>query len=80
MCKYCNATFNGESDENLIELDIKVNGFKMFKIQTCIERSDEKAVINTYIDDQFGRCFTSKAMRIQYCPVCGRKLTNEGTA
>lgn len=78
MCKYCNATFNSESDENLIELDIEVNGFKMFKIQTCVERSDEKAVINTFIDDQFGRCFTSKAMEIQYCPVCGRKLTNEG--
>ncbi|WP_300847525.1 hypothetical protein [uncultured Parasutterella sp.] len=80
MCKYCNAALNGESDESLIELDVEVNGFKMFKIQTHIERSDEKAVINTYIDDQFGRCFTSKAMEIQYYPVCGRKLTNEGTA
>lgn len=80
MCKYCNAAFNGESDESLIKLDVEVNDFKMFKIKTCIERSDEKAIINTYIDDQFGRCFTSRAMEIQYYPVCGRKLTKEGTA
>lgn len=79
MCKYCDKTFTGNSNEKLVKLNIEVNGFRMFGVQTCVEDSDGKAFINTYITDQFGRCFASEAVKIQYCPVCGRKITNEGT-
>ena len=77
MCQYCSKVFTRERNDNLVKLGIDVNGFTMFGVQTCIETEDEKAFINTYLTDQFGRCFTSKATEIQYCPVCGRKLEKE---
>lgn len=74
MCKYCDVPFTGECNEKLVELKIEVNGFRMFGAHTCIESSDKKFFINTYLTEQFGRCFASERMEIQYCHVCGRKL------
>lgn len=80
MCEYCDKTFTGDINKEMVELEIDVNGYRMFGVHTCIEDSDENAVINTYLTDQFGRCFTNRAVKIRYCPVCGRKFDNEGTA
>lgn len=52
MCEYCSKTFAGvpsDSNEKLVELKIEVNGFRMFGVTTCIEDSDGKAFINTYL-------------------------------
>lgn len=74
MCKYCNETFTGDANDNLINLEIKMNGFWMFGIQTHVEDSDGKAYIRTYLDDEGGCYIADGKMEIHYCPICGRKL------
>lgn len=76
MCKYCDKAFTGDANDDLIGLDIEINGFRQFGIVTFIADSDGKASIQTYLDDQHGRYIAISSREIQYCPVCGRKLEN----
>lgn len=71
MCKYCNKTFTGDANDDLVELNVKVNNFRLFGIQTYIEDSDGKAYIKTHLHDQNGNYIAIGSTKIYYCPVCG---------
>lgn len=77
MCNYCKETFTGDANGDLIGLDVTVNGFSLFGIQTYIADSDGKANISTHLHDEHGRYIAIGSMEINYCPVCGRKLRKE---
>ena len=77
MCKYCNETFTGDANDDLVGLDVEVNGFRLFGIQTYITDSDGKVYIKTHLDEEHGRYVAIGSMEIHYCPVCGRKLSKE---
>lgn len=78
MCKYCDNVSTGIANELMINEYIEVNGLTMYSIQTCLVESVNH---NSYIETTYktlGQMPISKGrIKIQYCPVCGRKLTKE---
>lgn len=77
MCKYCRETFTGEANEDLVFRNIKMNGVDVLGFHTFIEYSKETETvyIKSYLDEAvYGQCIAGKNVKINYCPVCGRKL------
>ncbi len=69
MCNYCKETFTGDANDDLVNIEIEVNGLRLFGIQTYIEGSDGKAHIKTHLDDEHGRYVVRPgAIKINYCP------------
>ena len=77
MCKYCKETFTGNTNDDLVGVEIKVNGLSLFGIHTYVDDSNGKTYIKSHLDDEHGRYIAAETMEIFYCPVCGRKLRNE---
>lgn len=77
MCKYCSKVFTGDSNEDLIDLRIAMNGINVFGIQSYVYDSEGKVYIKTHLDDSNGYFIAAGTAEIKYCPVCGRKLTKE---
>lgn len=77
MCKYCNVDSFGECLEFIDELkhDITINGIKVANIHTCIINDDDNEwYLNIFMIMSNGEEISSKQVRIEYCPFCGRKL------
>lgn len=75
MCKFCEnytKSEGWEGNDYLIEEDLKINNKPFIGMQVYITEGDELIL---WVDQ--GDCcdpYTHKEIKINYCPMCGRKL------
>lgn len=67
MCVFC------ENRKNLLELGFSLGITEPVKAKVFIEKSKRKEEVNSFLymgtdDEEIG-------IKIDYCPICGRKLT-----
>lgn len=77
MCKYCKVDERQEIRKNLFRKTLPFGQMK-FIIDLDIIGDDENVslLVDVYPKDSDSQIF-DKVIKIQYCPMCGRKLTNE---
>ena len=71
MCKYCDKDIDSWDDTNLLTVDLELNGLKIAEVETTIDGGNKLKLIVWSEDCDM---IADREMRIQYCPVCGRKL------
>lgn len=74
MCKYCCGNIDGEwARENIFDVNIKYSIGMMSKtlFHHAVIRNGELVVS---LEDNAGNYFSKESAKINYCPMCGRKL------
>ena len=73
-CKYCKELFTGWMNDSLIQDHVNLEcGFNLLDIDVFIN-DDE---LELFVDN--GSCdeICKKTLKINYCPMCGRRLVRE---
>lgn len=77
MCKFCNCTTEDLSNERLISASISIGNISdVLGLEVAIEKDSEN---NSLIRSEIymirgGDSVVEDRVRINYCPICGRKL------
>ena len=76
MCKYCENTFTGNANETLLDNPVETaNGIFLCGSQVYIDRQSEtEASLDITTDDIHGNTIVHTSVKINYCPMCGRKI------
>lgn len=78
MCKYCDNTFSGNANENILyETLCTEAGTEMCVLSTWIDYDSEGATIDSSILNTHGIPYIHASVRIKYCPFCGKELDGE---
>ena len=72
MCKYCRND-DIKLNKDILKSDIKLGGFKLVDLKVDI--FDDKLCLDGEWDSELT---TLKEIKINYCPMCGRKIQHAG--
>jgi hypothetical protein len=70
-CNFCRECNTGNCNEDLILHEFDYNGMNLFNVQVFL---DDGPSIELYLDNSNGDSLCSKKVKIEYCPMCGKKL------
>lgn len=73
-CNYCSELFTGDCNDSLLMGDVNLEcGINLFNVDVFIN-DDE---LEVFVDNLEGREICKKTLKINYCPMCGRRLVRE---
>ena len=72
ICRYCNTGYEGMADKSIMieEVSLGIMGEGDFRADIICD-GDKGYTMDICVDFEAN---VSKAVRIEYCPMCGRKL------
>ncbi len=77
-CKFCSESFTGDCNASLIEDQLRIfNSAEMFLGVDVFINDNE---LELYIDDSVGDGVLKRKVPINYCPMCGRPISNADVA
>lgn len=74
-CNFCHESINGDMNDDIIAKDIKlINGELLMQASIFVT---DRGGLELYLDGPSGCKLDKRVVKINYCPMCGRKLKED---